>query len=222
MHDAVTAIAATSVSPIVRIAANEAWMVKRALDSGAHGIMVPLLQTPAEAQRLVSSAKFPPRGTRGFGSPFAQRSFAGVRTGVEYLQQANDALVTVVQIETAQALDNIDAIAATPGIDVLFVGPFDLGNNLGHPIVGGAMHDELRAAIDRVHEAALRHGKKSGIYCTSGAQAREYADKGFHMISVTGDMLALQNYVSEQLGVAKGASEGGGGVGEAAGGPYGR
>ena len=100
MHDAVTAIAACSVSPIVRIAANEAWMVKRALDSGAHGIMVPLLNTAEDARRLVSSAKFPPLGTRGFGSPFAQMSWPGIKSIIEYLQQANDALLTIVQIET--------------------------------------------------------------------------------------------------------------------------
>lgn len=100
MHDAVTAVAACSVSPIVRIADNQPFLVKRALDSGAHGIMVPLLKTVADAQRLASAAKFPPLGTRGFGSPFAQMHWPGIKTGVEYLQQANAALLTIVQIET--------------------------------------------------------------------------------------------------------------------------
>lgn len=127
MHEAVSAIAATGVSPIVRIAANEGWMVKRgcirsvarisanirdigALDSGAHGVVVPLLYTADDARQLVDSAKFPPVGRRGFGSPFAMGSTGGV-TQVEYLQQANDALVTIVQIETKEALANVCSIA---------------------------------------------------------------------------------------------------------------
>lgn len=185
MHDAVNAIAGCGASPLVRIAANEPWMVKRALDSGAMGIMVPLLKTAAEARSLVSAAKFPPKGTRGFGSPFAQMNFQGITTATEYLQQANDALITMIQIETKEALAAIDEIAIVDGVDVLFVGPFDLGNNIGRPIIDGKMHEELHAAIARIHEAAVKAGKRSGIYCTSGAQAREYADKGFNMVSLT-------------------------------------
>lgn len=227
MHDAVGAIAALHTSPIVRIPASEPWMIKRALDAGAHGIMVPLVSTAAQCRAVVSAAKFPPLGTRGFGSPFAQRAFAGIESGVEYLQQANGALVTVVQIETREALGNIDEIAGVEGVDVLFVGPFDLGNNIGRPVVGPAMHEELAAAIDGVHEAAVRHGKRSGIYCTSGRQAREYADKGFHMISVTGDVLALTNYVAQELDVAKGslahsAYEAVKGAAQKVAGPYGK
>lgn len=126
MHESVAAIAAIGVSPIVRIAANEGWMVKRrwffamsmeclltpligALDSGAHGIVVPLLYTADDARRLVESAKFPPVGRRGFGSPFAMGSTGNV-TGIEYLQQANEALLTIVQIETKEALENVRLI----------------------------------------------------------------------------------------------------------------
>ena len=125
MHEAVAAIAECGVSPIVRIAANESWMVKSksswltkgcmkancasftgALDSGAHGIIVPLLYTVEDAKKLVDSAKFPPRGSRGFGSPFPMEKFGG-QTTTEYLQQANDALLTIVQIETKEALENV-------------------------------------------------------------------------------------------------------------------
>ncbi|TKA38496.1 hypothetical protein B0A49_13741, partial [Cryomyces minteri] len=171
MHEAVAAIAGCGVSPVVRIAANEGWMVKRALDAGAHGIIVPLLYTAADAELLVRSAKFPPLGGRGFGSPFPMEKFSNQTTG-EYLQQANDALVTIVQIETKEALHNVAAIAAVPGVDVLLIGPFDLGNNIGHPILDGTMHPDLKAAIATIHKAATDAGKRSGIYCTSGEQAR--------------------------------------------------
>ena len=109
MHEAVAAIASCGVSPIVRIPDNQAWMVKRALDSGAHGIVVPLLCTVDDARKLVQSAKFPPVGQRGFGSPFSMGMFdvQGGMSGLQYLQEANEGLVTVVQIETREAFENV-------------------------------------------------------------------------------------------------------------------
>lgn len=160
--------------------------LKGALDSGAHGIVVPLLYTAEDARNLVRTAKFPPVGQRGYGSPFAMGSFGGPSTGhptgLEYLQTANQSLVTIVQIETKEAYENVDAIAKTEGIDVLLIGPYDLGNNLGHPITGD-LDPELKEAIANIHKAAVNAGKKTGIYCISGEQARMYADQGFHMVS---------------------------------------
>lgn len=97
------------------------------MDAGAHGVLVPLLYTVEDAKSLVLSAKFPPEGKRGFGSPFPMERFHLSLGASDYLAQANDAILTMVQIETQEALDSVDAIAAIPGIDVLFVGPFDLG-----------------------------------------------------------------------------------------------
>lgn len=208
MHECVAAIAACGVSPIVRIPAAEGWMIKRALDAGAHGIVVPLLDTAADAQRVVRAAKFPPLGVRGFGSPFAMEKFHSTEKGpvamTEYLQQANDALVTVVQIETRSALENVDAIAAVEGVDVLLIGPFDLGNNIGRPIIDG-VHEELAAAIAKIHDAAGKAGKRTGIYCTSGDQAREYAGKGYHMISTVTDATALPQACGQAFKAARGA-----------------
>lgn len=85
----------------------------------------------------------------------------------------------------------VDAIAKVPGIDVLFVGPFDLGNNIGHPIVDGTMHEELTEAIARILEVAKENKKKAGIYCTSGEQARSFADQGFHMVYEGLEIVAL-------------------------------
>lgn len=210
MHESVAAIAACGVSPVVRTAANEGWMVKRALDAGAHGIVIPLLNTADEARGMVRAAKFPPLGSRGFGSPFAPERFvpkagADPVSAAEYLQQANDALVTIIQIETKEALDNVDAIAAVPGVDVLLIGPYDLGNNIGFPVLAGDMHDELKAAIDKIHAAAKNAGKHSGIYCTDGDQARHYADKGFTFVSTMTDSVALQQGFGAALGKARGS-----------------
>ncbi|KAI9827493.1 MAG: hypothetical protein M1832_004843 [Thelocarpon impressellum] len=94
MHDAVSAIAACGVSPLVRVPANEGWMVKRALDAGAHGIIVPLLYTADDARKLIASAKFPPHGNRGYGSPFSPAIF-GLSSGTDYRQQARDRMGVV-------------------------------------------------------------------------------------------------------------------------------
>lgn len=233
MHDAVTAIATSGVSPIVRIADNQGWMVKRALDAGAHGILVPLIYSVDDAVRLVQSAKFPPMGQRGFGSPFPMAN-TGVSTAQKYLLQANNSLLTAVQIETNEALElvstnlsslsmpfrsycvartnlaggnKVDEIARVPGVDVLFVGPFDLGNNIGRPVLDGVMHPELSTAIDKVHAAAVANGKKSGIYCTGPEQAREYVAKGFHMVSVLADVIALLSSLTAGLLVARGGGD---------------
>ncbi|KAF2745216.1 Phosphoenolpyruvate/pyruvate domain-containing protein [Sporormia fimetaria CBS 119925] len=203
MHEAVAAIAATGVSPVVRIAANEAWMVKRALDAGAHGIVVPLIYTVDDAKRLVASAKFPPEGQRGFGSPFSPQSFANEPL-TYYLQHANTSLLTIVQIETASALECVREIAAIPGVDCLLIGPFDLGNNIGRPILGPEMHVELKQAIDKIKEAAHAEGKKVGIYCTGGDQARAFAEKGFDMISIAADMIAIPAFFTQTLATAAG------------------
>jgi len=205
MHEAVVAIAKEGVSPIVRIAANEAWMVKRALDAGAHGLVVPLIYTTDDAKRLVFSAKFPPEGTRGFGSPFATQCFTDEAL-TYYLQNANSSITTIVQIETASALEQVREIAAIPGVDCLLIGPFDLGNNIGRPILG-EMHQELKDAIERIKGAAHAEGKKVGIYCNGGEQARAYAERGFDFISILTDQLGITAAFARTLGVAKGSQQ---------------
>lgn len=113
--------------------------------------------------------------------------------------------MTIVQIETKEALENVEAIAKVPGIDVLFVGPFDLGNNIGHSIDNGTMHDELKEAIAKIQRAAKENKKSSGIYATSGDQAREFADQGFNMVSVMTDMVALPTHMTSALTTARGS-----------------
>ncbi len=173
-----------------------------ALDAGAHGIVVPLIYTVEDAERLVASAKFPPEGNRGFGSPFSPHAFNGEAL-TEYLQAANASLQTIVQIETKSALESVREIAAIPGVDCLLIGPFDLGNNIGRPILG-EMHQELKDAINKIKEAAHAEGKKVGIYCTDGQQAQEFAQKGFDFISVCTDFPAITAAFAGALKVAKG------------------
>ncbi|EAQ92593.1 hypothetical protein CHGG_00828 [Chaetomium globosum CBS 148.51] len=150
MHEAVPAIAAEGVSPIVRLPDTQPWMVK-----------LPLIRTVEEVKNLVAAAKFPPQGQRGFGSPFAMQTFGAGLSMTEYLQQANDSLLLMVQIETREALEVVEEIA--PLVDVVFVGPFDLGNSIGHPILGPKIDLELQDAVARIFKATIAAGKKCGI-----------------------------------------------------------
>ncbi|KAF5710450.1 2,4-dihydroxyhept-2-ene-1,7-dioic acid aldolase [Fusarium globosum] len=208
MRQCIPAVAAAGASPIVRIPSTEPWLIKRALDAGAHGvgdqILVPLLQTAQEARDIVKAAKFPPMGNRGFGSPFSMDRFKPVPTSDEYLQQANDSLLTLVQIETKSALDNLEEIAAVEGIDVLFIGPFDLGNSIGYPILNGVVKPELKAAVNRILEVSRKAGKKCGIYSSSAEQAKGYVEAGFDMVHVGTDFAMLQQATRSEMGTAQG------------------
>ncbi|ETN41504.1 uncharacterized protein HMPREF1541_03440 [Cyphellophora europaea CBS 101466] len=207
MHDAVHAVASCGASPIVRIPENQGWMVKRALDAGAHGILVPMLHSVDDAKKVVQSAKFPPRGKRGFGSPFSVGAFntKPPLSDWDYLTTANDSLLTIVQIETQEALDCVEDIAKVDGIDVVFVGPFDLGNSIGHPIRENYA-PELEQAIARILKAAQQAGKKSGIFCADGDMAMKYANMGFQMISVADDFSSISKGVETELSKIKHAS----------------
>jgi 4-hydroxy-2-oxoheptanedioate aldolase len=163
---------------------------------------VPLIRSVAEVKSVVASAKFPPQGNRGFGSPIAMQNFSPAPTFSEYLQQANEGLLTMVQIETQEALDAVEEIASL--VDVVFIGPFDLGNNIGHPIINGKMDPQLNSAIEKILAAAQKTGTKSGIYCSTAQQAKHYADMGFDMISVATDYSSLQEVMAESLAIARG------------------
>jgi 4-hydroxy-2-oxoheptanedioate aldolase len=164
--------------------------------------LVPLIRTVEEVKNLVASAKFPPQGRRGFGSPIAMQNFQPMPTLTEYLQQANESLLTMVQIETQEALDAVEEIASL--VDVVFIGPFDLGNSIGHPIIDGKMDPELDEAISKILKAARAAKIKAGIFCSGGEQAKFYADMGFDMISVATDYTALGPAMMDQLATAQG------------------
>ncbi|KAI1330928.1 HpcH/HpaI aldolase/citrate lyase family protein [Xylariaceae sp. FL0255] len=210
MHEAVATIASCGVSPLVRLPDMQGWMIKRALDAGAHGILIPLLRSAEEARNIVKAAKFPSKqsdqlsGQRGLGSPFAMERFNPAPTMTEYYQKANQSLLTMVQIETQEALDAVEEIAAVDGIDVLFIGPFDLGNNIGHPIIDGVMEPELEQAIERILAATVKANKKCGFFASTGEQARKYADKGFHMVNAALDTTLLQASLERSLSAAHG------------------
>ncbi|PWY75438.1 Phosphoenolpyruvate/pyruvate domain-containing protein [Aspergillus heteromorphus CBS 117.55] len=210
-YELCNAIGSEGASPIVRVPFAEEWMIKRALDAGAHGIVTPMCHSAADATKIVRASKYPPLGTRGYGPMFAPHAFPGVAAGEEYDEGSQHAVTVIVQIESRAGVENVEEIAAVEGIDVLFIGPFDLSKNMG-VVRGGQEHE---AAIQRVLKATHDAGKKAAIFCTDGNDAKERIRQGFDMVSVNTDVGVIRNGMLGELrvavgGSAKGASSGGG------------
>jgi 4-hydroxy-2-oxoheptanedioate aldolase len=157
-RDVVTAIIALSAGPtvpVVRVPGNDPILVGRVLDAGARGVMCPMVNTREQAERFVAACRYPPEGTRSYG-PYRAAD------GARYFTEANADIVTFAQIETLEALDNLDEIAATPGLDVLFVGPTDLSiSGGGAPSMSYTdplVDERHRAIVDAAHRAGKRAG----------------------------------------------------------------
>jgi 2-keto-3-deoxy-L-rhamnonate aldolase RhmA len=181
------AVDQTETLPVVRIAWNEAPRFKRTLDMGAGGIMVPYVNTAEEAAYAASAMRYPPEGVRG-----AARFHRGNAFGAQfesYFAEANDKLLTVVQIETSEAIANADAIAAVPGVDVLFIGPLDLSVSLG--IMGQMQHPDFRAAVKKVMDACRAHGKSPGILLPTADLIPSAVADGFRFLAAGSDGAAV-------------------------------
>jgi 2-keto-3-deoxy-L-rhamnonate aldolase RhmA len=155
--------------------------VSRSLDSGATGVMVPMLESVEQAQLLVRWAKYAPLGGRGLGSAAGHSDFMGFSAEAtpEFMDKANVDTLAIAQIETAQAIENIDAIAAVPGIDALLIGPNDLAISMG--CAGDLLGDTLDKAIGKVSEAAQKHGKIFGMHAPDPLTER-WLPKGLTLV----------------------------------------
>ena len=169
-------------TPLARIGANDQLLTKRVLDSGAQGILVPLVNSGAEARSAVRYAMYPPRGVRGAG-PGRAATF-GMKAS-EYLRRANDEVVMGVQIETVEALSNAEEIISTDGVDIGFVGPSDLTISLGliddrgNPRVADAMRDVVRIC--------KKYDRVPGTMALTIEEARKWSELGFRFISLASD-----------------------------------
>jgi 4-hydroxy-2-oxoheptanedioate aldolase len=176
---------------LVRIPVGEFATVSRALDFGAEGIIAPMINTPADARAYVSFAKFPPIGERSWG-PHRVTTLANMPDQKVYLREANELTVTFAMIETRTALDNLEAIAATPGIDALFLGPADLSIAFSNGGNVDAMAAEVDRELDRIVAAANKAGKIMGAYCHSAERAVALAKRGVRFLAVGSDMSFLR------------------------------
>jgi 4-hydroxy-2-oxoheptanedioate aldolase len=196
------ALSAAGAAPIVRIPLEDFGLVSRALDFGAEAIIAPMINSAADARQFVAVAKYPPRGERSWG-PQRAMTLQGQTVATDYLRDANDGTLTLAMIETPEALANIDAIAAVPGIDALFIGPYDLSTSLS----GGKAQDlnapEVDKAIDRICQAAQNVGKIPGIYCRDAARALAMTKRGFRFLTVGSDMGLLREGAAAQVKALK-------------------
>ena len=192
-----SAIEARGAVPLARVTYNEPWMVNRVLDLGATGVIVPLVGTAEEARHAVSGCRYPPHGKRSYG-PLR----AALSVGSPDPERLAAGALCFVMVETRQGLDNVEEIAATPGLDGIYVGPSDLSLGLGRePGHGG---DVLEEAITRVARACAAAGIVAGMHCTGGgAEARARAAAGFRLITVGVDASLFRATIGEELAAAR-------------------
>lgn len=178
----------SSVSTIVRVPWNDKTMIKRVLDCGPDGIIIPLVNSKEEAEEAVKAMKYPPVGERGAGLYRAQ--CYGLHMG-EYMASANDEVMTILMIEHIKAVENIEAILSVPGIDSIMIGALDLSGSMG--ILGQTADPKVEEAIQKVLAAAKKANMPCGIINVTAEQANERIKQGFTHLIVGIDILYLLN-----------------------------
>ncbi len=176
---------ATAISPVVRIPASEYHFVARVMDAGAGGIMAPNVRTPEQARMLNEAMRYAPDGNRGLGLGVSHNDFIRPDSK-KYMAEANASNILICQIESRTAIRNLDKIASVPGVDCLWVGHMDLTQSMG--IVGQFQHPEFLAAMKKVTHTARARGLFAGIQPGNLAQAREWMELGFNLISYSTDI----------------------------------
>ncbi len=193
---AICALATSPSAPICRVPWNEPSAITKVLDAGATGVIVPMVNTAADAAAAVASTKYPPMGTRSFGPVRAARLWDG-----DYRSDANAAVACIPMIETAEAIENLDAIAAVPDIDALYIGPADLALSMGLALADAWTDPTYLAAIDRVRDACAANGLVAGIHADH-ASAPDRLLRGFQMVTVTTDTASLEFGAAAALAAA--------------------
>lgn len=177
-------------------------LIKQVLDIGAQTLLIPMIDTPDQAAQVVAATRYAPVGVRGMGSALARAS--RWQAHARYVHEADGQVCVLVQAETVTAMANLDAIAATPGVDGVFIGPADLSASMGHR--GNAAHPEVQAAIADGIRRIRAAGKAPGILATTEAGARQWLDAGALFVAVGADTMLLAQGAAQLLGRFKPAS----------------
>jgi 2-keto-3-deoxy-L-rhamnonate aldolase RhmA len=186
----------TDLVPMVRVPAAQYHLIARTLDVGARGIMVPMVETEDQAHLIVNSVKYPPAGRRGAAFGVAHDDYSPGDVA-EKIRSANEELVVITQIETATGVENVERIAAVDGVDVLWIGHFDLTNSLGIP--GQFEHPSYTAAVDRVLRACDKTGKAAGFMVASPEEGAAKLALGFRCLAYWGDLWIYQQALREGI-----------------------
>lgn len=192
----------TPATGVVRVLWNDFVRVKQALDVGAEGIVFPWVNTVEQAQAAVASTRYPPRGVRGWGP---RRAIRFAEDQMDYFRHAEENILVLCQIETQEALDNADAIAAVDGVDALMIGPADLSINIGVPLDWEC--DKFMAGVRRVRQAADAAGKAFGVITSGAAYAKRWLAEGARVIIAGADGAFLKMMAQATLGEIRQAIE---------------
>lgn len=191
------AMRASPVVPMIRVPWLEPGAIMKALDAGAYGVVCPMINTAEQAALLVSCVRYPPVGIRSYGP-----SRASISAGSNYGPEADENMLCFAMIETLEAMCNLDAIAATPGLDGLYIGPADLTiglTGMRYPNGFDREEPEIIEAIQRILATAHQHGKKAALHCGTAAYALRALEWGFDMVTVANDMRMLTNAASASM-----------------------
>jgi 4-hydroxy-2-oxoheptanedioate aldolase len=188
---------ANGPAPLVRISQATTENIKQALDAGAYGVITPMMNTREEVEHVVAWSKYPPAGQRSFGSAYAGLAFDQSMT--DYLHHANQQTLTIIQVESKAALDNLDAMFSVPGVDLVFIGPVDLSISLGLDPLPENPAPVFLDALKEIQRIAQVHHLPVGIYCSNGKAAAERIRQGFLFVNVAGDVGLLQRGLLAEL-----------------------
>ena len=180
------------VECLLRVPLNDEVWIKKALDTGTTGIIVPQVNTAEEAKRAVRYSRYPPQGSRSVGLARAQGYGAKLSN---YLNRANDEVTVIIQAEDSLAVQNIEALVAVEGIDAILVGPYDLSNSMG--LTGQVEHPDVLAAIELVRQVCQVHSMPLGIFSTNVERAAGFLTQGFNLLAVSTDALLVSQSVKE-------------------------
>ena len=183
------AVKGTNTVPLVRVQENNEIVIRRWLDAGAEGLIVPLVNTAEQAKSAVLSAKYPPIGKRGFG--FYRANYYGAQFD-SYVKEFNDDVLVIVQIEHIEAIRNIDAILEVKGVDGAFIGPYDLSGSMD--LIGKTDHPKVLEAIEIMLQACKKHNKAAGIHVipVEPQKAKDFVNKGFTFVALSLDTVMLR------------------------------
>jgi 4-hydroxy-2-oxoheptanedioate aldolase len=195
------AISTTDTTPLVRVTQNDPGQIMRALDLGAMGVIVPLVNTRAQAEAAIAACRYPPVGMRSFG-PIR----AALYGGRGYATEANDQIACIVMIETAEALEHLEAIVSTPGLDAVYIGPADLALSLGLPAQGDTDHPRHVETVQHIRSVCKNHNVPCGIHTAGLDYTRRRLAMGFDFVTLGGDVGFMMRMANAELAAAKEAA----------------
>jgi 4-hydroxy-2-oxoheptanedioate aldolase len=192
------AISTTDVVPIVRVPWNEPGIIGKTLDAGAYGVIIPMVNSRAEAEAAVAACRYAPLGTRSYGP-----GRAVLYAGRDYFPNANGSVLCICMVETKQALANLDDIVSTPGVDAVYVGPSDLSVSLGLPPNYDNPDRPFTEAIDAILSACKRHGVIPGVHAGNAAVAAKRIEQGFRFVEMCDDAGGMARSAAEAVGALR-------------------